>query len=55
MDLTTAMDLVGHKSLSSARRYARPNVDRMRAALENVRQRQQHPHTSRTADQQGGA
>jgi integrase len=33
-NLIDAMDLVGHKSLSSARRYARPSVDRMRAALE---------------------
>lgn len=34
VDLLTSMDLIGHKSLSSARRYARPSVDRMRAALE---------------------
>jgi integrase len=33
-NLLDAMDLVGHKSLSSARRYAQPSVDRMRRALE---------------------
>ena len=35
-DLITAMDLVGHKSLSSARRYARPRVDRMQAVLDRL-------------------
>lgn len=33
VDLLTSMDLIGHKSLSSARRYARPSLDRMRAGL----------------------
>jgi integrase len=36
VDLFTAMELVGHKSLSSARRYSRQNVDRMRGALDRV-------------------
>ena len=34
VNLFDCMDLVGHKSLSSARRYAKPSVQRMREALE---------------------
>jgi integrase len=33
VDLFTAMDMIGHKSLSSARRYKRPNIEGMRRAL----------------------
>lgn len=36
VNLFDAMDLIGHKSVSSARRYARPSLERMRAALERV-------------------
>ena len=35
-DLLTAMESIGHKSLSAARRYTRPNIERQRQALERV-------------------
>jgi integrase len=47
VNLLDCMDLIGHRSLSSARRYARPSVDRMRAALE--RRDAAAPHTGYTA------
>lgn len=52
VDLFTAMELVGHKSLSSARRYARQNVDRMRNALDRVEavRAQAKPHGSFAAE-----
>lgn len=34
VNLFDSMDLIGHRSLSSARRYAMPSVERMRGALE---------------------
>lgn len=49
VDLFTAMELVGHKSISSARRYARQNVDRMRGALERVEAARPSPDSPRTA------
>src|SRR3990172_10453852 len=50
VDLFTAMELVGHRSLSSARRYTRQNVDRMRGALERVEAAQAaKPNSSSTA------
>jgi len=51
VNLLDCMDLIGHKALSSARRYARPNVDRMRAALERVEAAGTlaEPHISRTS------
>ena len=51
VDLFTAMELVGHRSLSSARRYSRQNVDRMRGALERVEAARMaaKPNSSNTA------
>lgn len=50
-DLSTAMDIIGHESITSAKRYAQPNVKRMGAALARVAAAQAAagPDNSRTA------
>jgi integrase len=38
VDLATAMDMIGHEAIGSAKRYIHPSMERMRAALTRVEQ-----------------